>query len=92
MLIIKPHNGDPYAGAARTPNSQWSSTEHRSSRGVPIRVAHSIVDVEDFAVRRQLRRMQDLALTTMFTHRLHRDRTGRGAHLPHVRHRRNLPA
>jgi hypothetical protein len=28
----------------------------------------------------------------MFPHDLHRDRTRGGAHLPHVRHRPNLPA
>jgi hypothetical protein len=35
---------------------------------------------------------QDRSLTSMFPHDLHRDRTRGGAHLPHVRHRPNLPA
>jgi hypothetical protein len=35
---------------------------------------------------------QDRALTSMFTHYLHCHRTRGRAHLPHVRHRQNLPA
>jgi len=35
---------------------------------------------------------QNRALTTVFTHNLNRHRTRGSAHLPHVRHRPNLPA
>lgn len=35
---------------------------------------------------------QNCALTSMFTHGLHRHRTRGHAHLPHLRHRPNLPA
>jgi len=34
---------------------------------------------------------QNGPLTSMFTHNLHRYRTRGRAHLPHVRHRQNLP-
>jgi len=34
---------------------------------------------------------QDLAATAQFRHHLHRHRSRGGAHLPHVRHRPNLP-
>ena len=35
---------------------------------------------------------QNRALTTMFTHHLHRHRARGRAHLPHIRHGPNLPA